>query len=220
MMRRARQRAAAALFAACVLANPWLAANPALHMLVQLPLLAIAGALAVPAGFQAGARWNAGGFASLIVAGFGATFWMIPRSIDAAVSDPAMIAIKFVALPVLGGFFAIGWRRAHALLKGAIKSQVISSAVIMAFLYGEAPARLCNNYLIDDQRQLATAFLWLACALAIAWVVPLLGPPTASTNGSRSREQHLPERPLKPIRVRFGRRDTPPSLARRGGRPA
>jgi hypothetical protein len=206
MRRRTLRLAAAALFAGCVLANPWLAAKPTLHMLVQLPLLAIAGAFVVPGDFQASARWNAGGFASLIIAALGATFWMIPRSIDAAVNDPAMTVIKFIALPVLGVFFAIGWRRAHALLKGAIKSQVISSAVIMAFLYGEAPARLCNNYLIDDQRQLATAFLWLACALAIVWVIPLFRAPKMPTAGCQGESRDSLKRKFHRNQVRVRRR--------------
>jgi hypothetical protein len=44
---------------------------------------------------------------------------------------------------------------------------------ILAFLYTHAPTRLCNVYLLDDQRLLGERFLYLALALAVIWALPL-----------------------------------------------
>lgn len=168
-----RIAAAGAIALACYGADPWLVADPVRHVALQLPLLGLAGWLVTPRTLGRQWRWADGGFAPLLLALFGVIFWMLPRSIDGAISDPWMMTAKFVTVPAVGAALRLGWPRAHPLLRGFVKTQTISMAGFMAFLFTYAPARLCNNYLIDDQWRLGHAFLWWAIALAIGWSAQL-----------------------------------------------
>lgn len=182
-----RTLAIVALLAFCLIGNTWLVVDPVRHVLVQLPLLGLVGWLVIPADLGQGWRWTEGGYAPLLVALFGIAYWMLPRVIDASVSDRAMMLGKFASLPAIGAAVALGWRRAHPLLRGFVKAQAISMAGFMAFLFTHSPARLCNNYLIADQWRLGESFLWLAIALAIAWSAPLFTVPAAKCQGAAVR---------------------------------
>ena len=190
--RSVRSRVIVALLAFCLLGNDWLVADPVRHVLVQLPLLALAGWLSFHGSAGQGWRWAEGGFAPLLFALFGIAWWMLPRVIDASVSEAGMMLVKFASLPAIGAAVALGWRRAHPLLRGFAKAQAISMAGFMAFLFTHSPARLCNNYLIADQWRLGEGFLWLAIVLAIAWSFPLFtGRAAKHPPASSQRIQHL-----------------------------
>lgn len=171
---RARHVAALAALVAALILRRTLEAALLTHVLVQLPLLALAGALVARDLIDPRAAWNRGGVAALLAAAFLAAFWMLPRSIDAAVTDAATEAAKFVMLPALGVALATGWARAAPLARAFLKAQAVSMCGVLAFLYTHAPVRLCNAYLIDAQEQLGLAFLLLAPALAALWIVPLV----------------------------------------------
>lgn len=86
------------------------------HMLVQIPLLVVAGALlasCVPAALRRKLdAFNANGFAGILAAGFVTSYWMLPRALDAALSDPLMELAKFCSLPLLVGLpLALSWPR-------------------------------------------------------------------------------------------------------------
>lgn len=172
--------AVAALFGFALVLREPLEGHPVTHVLVQMPALALVGALLAPPALGRGA-WNRGGVAALLTAIFAAAVWMLPRSIDAAVSDPLVDAAKFVTLPLLVGLpLAIGWRRAHPLLGAFLKAQALSMLGILAFLYTHAPVRICNSYLAEDQFQLGIGFLLVGITLALLWTAPLLvGEPPA-----------------------------------------
>ena len=167
------------LLGLCVLFRQTLEADPASHVLVQLPLLAISGGLFV-AGLGAGDLRRAEPLANALslVAVVAILFWMLPRYIDAALVDPAVEAAKFISIPLLaGGSFAFGWAKSHPFLRGFLKANAISMLGVLAFLYIHAPVRICNSYLVADQERLGFAFLMTAIGLAIAWAIPLFAPP-------------------------------------------
>lgn len=171
----ARLALAAALVGLAAAFRAPLEARAITHVLVQMPMLALAGALIAPLVPLGRGRWNAGGWACLIAAIGCLAIWMLPRSVDAALSDPRWEAAKFATLPLAFGLpLAAGWARAHPLLRGVAKAQSVSMAGVMAFLYTHAPDRLCNGYLIEDQRVLGWGFLALALGLAAAFVAPLV----------------------------------------------
>jgi hypothetical protein len=171
----ARLAWATGLIAIAALFHTPLEASPLTHMLVQLPVLALAGATIAPTLRLGQGNWNRGGWACLLTAGFGIAFWMLPRSIDAALGDMRWEIAKFLALPFLVGLpLAAGYARAHPLTRAVIKAQTISMLAVMAFLYTHAPMRLCNAYLAEDQYRLGIGFLALAFATAAAWIAPLL----------------------------------------------
>lgn len=165
----------AALMALAVAFRGPLEADPISHVLVQLPMLALAGALLPWPGGTG--DWSRGGWAALLVAIFAMAFWMLPRSIDAALAEPMTEVAKFVTVPLaIGLMLRLGWARAHPLLRGGLKAQALAMLGVLAFLYTHAPARLCNAYLADDQVRLGLGFLWVAIGLGLAWALPLFFP--------------------------------------------
>jgi len=154
------------------LVTAWLEATLLRHLLVQIPLLAVSGCLLASA---LGRRWsrrlgdyNAGGIPGLIVATSAVAFWMLPRSLDAALADPFMELAKFVSVPLLIGVpLASSWPKLHAIAKGFIWANLISMLVVLGWLYLAAPARLCSYYLLGEQQVLGWALLMLAAAVAV-----------------------------------------------------
>jgi hypothetical protein len=136
-----------------------LEATMSAQMLVQIPLLVAAGWLlshAVPAHVLARVeRWNHGGIAGLVLVGFVSTFWMLPRSLDAATSQPLMAAIKYLSVPMLIGLpFAVSWPRMGFVVRGVFLAEFVATCFRLGWVYLIAPIRLCNNYALNDQQRL------------------------------------------------------------------
>lgn len=177
---------AISLIAACAVFRVPLEADPVTHMLVQLPTLAWAGWLLADAALshrraRPVSDFNAGGVAGLLMVLFGIAFWMLPRSIDGALTSPAMEAAKFLTVPLLiGAPLRCSWSRAHPLLRGFLMSNALSMLGVLAWLYTAAPIRVCNSYLVSDQQRLGVAFLVVALGLALAWGGRLFFAPRAA----------------------------------------
>lgn len=148
------------------------------HMLVQLPMLVLAGYLI---GMSA-RNWtshfldacNRRGATGIALALPAAAFWMLPRWIDAALGSAAVEAAKFLTVPLLVGLpLALSARRLDCVTAGFLKANFISMALLLGWLYSAAPVRLCNSYLIDDQAMLGTAWLVIAGLAALLWSAPL-----------------------------------------------
>lgn len=172
---------AAALFALCVLFRTPLEQHMVTHVLVLLPALAAAGwyagrALADRWPGLVSRDWNAGGATGLLAALLTGAFWMLPRIFDWSLSEPLGEVAKFVSLPLLLGVpLALSWRRAPVLVRGFLKASAISMALTLAWVYVNAPVRLCTSYLTGQQEQLGIGFFWLAIILAVLWTAPALG---------------------------------------------
>jgi hypothetical protein len=152
-----------------------LEARMATHMLVQLPLLAIAGALLVhPLVPRLQARLqhvDGNGIATALVAVFASSYWMLPRALDAALSQPWVEFAKFVTLPLLvGGPVRLAIGRLSAVSVGFFLANVLSMWAAAGWLYRAFPARLCNYYLIEDQILAGSLLVLLATALAALWL--------------------------------------------------
>ena len=180
------------IFACAVLRTP-LEADPVPHMLLQLPLLAWAGWLLAdaisPIWPDAGlSRLNDNGIPGLLIVLFAIAFWMLPRSIDGALTSIPVEIAKFITVPLLIGLpLRWSWYRAPPLLRGVLKSNALSMLGVLAWLYSAAPVRVCNSYLVEDQKRLSIAFLSAAIALAILWSVRLFLPPAGATAGKRTK---------------------------------
>lgn len=97
-------------------------------------------------------------------------FWMLPRSLDMALANPAMEFAKFVSLPLLVGLpLALSWSRLPSIGRGFIAANLVSMLVVLGWLYLVSPMRLCNYYLLDQQRVLGWALLLLAAAVLVVW---------------------------------------------------
>jgi len=177
------------LFAVCFGFRTELESDPVLHVIVQLPMLGWAGWLLADAlsdrwGRSLFETYNTGGWAGLLVALVAIAFWMLPRSIDGALSSGEMELAKFISVPLLiGAPLRLSWRRAHPLLRGVLMANALSMLGVLAWLYTAAPVRICNSYLVGDQQRLGEAFIYVGVALAVVWCGRLfMGPsdPTAA----------------------------------------
>ena len=144
------------------------------HMVLQFPLLMGAGALLAaalpPRARMAVARWNAHGIAGLVwVAGVLAVL-MVPRVLDLALRDPAIEAAKVAVLLGAGAALRLSWRAAGGVVQGFFLGNVLPMTAVVGQLYIDAPLRLCNAYLLDDQARLGQWLIALAVLLALGWL--------------------------------------------------
>lgn len=152
------------------------------HMLVQLPLLALAGGLvarglALPKGWSA-AGYNADGVAGLLLATFALACWMLPRSLDAALTDLAAETAKFISLPLLvGALVAVSWPLAGPLVRGLVWAHLIAMLSTLGWVYQAAPVRLCIGYRLDQQESLGAALLATAALVALVLAIRALKGP-------------------------------------------
>ncbi|MEO5828976.1 MAG: hypothetical protein ABIQ36_00240 [Rhodanobacter sp.] len=172
---------AALLFVVLLLppSRGWLEGSMTLQMLLQIPLLIGIGYLlpaALPQRLVAGiARWNHHGINSLILASLAGMFWMLPRSLDASVSEPWIAIAKFVSVPLLIGLpLGLGWPRMGFVVRGVFLLELIATFFRLGWLYLASPIRLCNNYLLDDQQRLGEYMLVIGGLLLAAVVAKLL----------------------------------------------
>lgn len=165
-----------------VLATPvaraWLEETMSAHMLVQMPLLAALGAVAcrlLPERLQARLLDRAGGAIPCVTAAlFVSSYWMLPRALDAALSQPLAEAAKFASLPALVGLpLSLAWRRLSLIGRGFVWTNFFSMLAVLGWLYIAAPLRVCNNYLVDEQARAGWLMVELALALFAGWLAAL-----------------------------------------------
>lgn len=145
------------------------------QMLVQIPLLTVVGYLlraAVPQRITSGiAGWNHRGITGLVLASFALMFWMLPRSMDAAVTDSVIDLAKFVSVPLLVGLpLGMSWPRMSFVVRGVLLSEVIAMLFRLGWLYMVSPVRFCNSYLLGDQQRLGECMIAIGAAILL-WLI-------------------------------------------------
>ena len=148
------------------------------HVLVQLPLLIVLGywlGRTCSEWIEPWQRsWNGGGIAGVLSASFTIAFWMLPRWLDASISEPGIAVAKYLSLPLLAGLpLALSWPRLHQIARAVVKIELIAMLARLGWLYLISPDRLCNNYLLAGQIMLGQAFLLLAVVLSLFWLAPV-----------------------------------------------
>ena len=152
-----------------------LEASMSLHMLVQYPALMLAGALlgaALPKTIRARlSAWNALGISGLVACVLFLAVLMIPRVLDLALVDTRVEFAKVAALLFSGAVLRPSWRAAGLVVQAFFLGNILPMTIIVGTLYQDSPLRLCNAYRLDDQQRLGLALLWVAIAIAIAWLL-------------------------------------------------
>jgi hypothetical protein len=172
-----RQAAWAALALLGVLALPVarqaLEASMSAHMLLQYPLLALAGywlAADLPPLWRARLqRCNAHGITGLLASAMMLAILMIPRVLDLALVDGRIALAKALALVFCGAALRLSWRPAGLMLQGFYLGNVLPMMAVVGKLYASSPVRVCNAYLLDDQARLGQLLIWLSAGVALAW---------------------------------------------------
>jgi hypothetical protein len=144
------------------------------HMVVQIPLLALAGGLLAadlpPRWRERIAEWNQLGIAGTLLALIASSWWMVPRALDEALASPAMEIAKFVSLPLLvGAPLALSWRALGFIGRGFVLVNVLPMWAVVGWMYVVSPARLCNYYLVDQQVAAGTGLLLLAGLIGLTF---------------------------------------------------
>ena len=173
-----RHAAWAGLGLALLLASPplrsLLEARMASHMLLQFPLLMLAGAwlahAAPPALQRRLEAWNAHGIAGLTLAAGVLALSMVPRLLDLALTHRPTEAAKFTLLMLSGAALRLSWRAAGTVLQGFFLGNTLPMMGMAGWLYGDAPVRICNAYGFDDQQTVGLALSWTAAAIAAVWL--------------------------------------------------
>lgn len=143
-----------------------------LQMLVQFPLLALAGwSIAREAPERLDRRlapWDRGGVSGLLLASLTSMVWMLPRATDAVLDDPWVALAKFVSVPLMiGAAIALSWPRAGFVVRGVVLLELAATAFRLGWLYLISPVRLCSNYLLDDQQRLGTSLLAIGATIVL-----------------------------------------------------
>ncbi|WP_019623747.1 hypothetical protein [Thioalkalivibrio thiocyanoxidans] len=161
----------------------WLEASLIGHMLVQIPLLVLAGVLiarSLPEAWRVWAgRLDIYGLLGLLLVLFVVVYWLLPRNLDAAVLEAGAGWMKIVTLVLLAGIpLGLTAHRLPLLVRGVLWVKGTAMFFVMGWLYREAPDRLCNAYLLGEQLVLGNLMLGLG-AVSLAAILALLvfGPP-------------------------------------------
>jgi hypothetical protein len=145
------------------------------HMLIQIPLLILAGFLfgsAIASRLHSTIeRFDPHGIALVLVSVFAFGYWMLPRSLDAALATPGMELVKFLSLPLLVGLpVGICWSLLSTVTRGFTLANGIAMLGVLGWLYLVAPVRLCNYYLASEQIRVGQGLLLLATLVGVIWL--------------------------------------------------
>lgn len=152
------------------------------HMLVQIPMLLISGVAGgrclsemqnSPGLLRRPSAWNAHGLTGLLVFLLTTAYWMIPRALDSAVACAATEQAKMVSLFVAGFLLPASLTRANTILQLFFLGNFASMMAIVGMLYQDAPQRLCNFYLVDDQVWAGMGLVVLAIVIPLLWCLCL-----------------------------------------------
>ncbi len=145
-------------------------------MLVEFPSLVVAGCCAstfLPeATRRVIARCNAMSLVSYSLLLLVSSYWMVPAALDEALTSPTAYFARHVTWFAVGFLLAIPGHDTKAAVTAFFVGNLAWMTASAGWLYRETEARLCVNYLIDDQLLagggLITAALLLLVGLAWA----------------------------------------------------
>lgn len=135
------------------------------HMLLQMPLLA-------GLGYAAGLLWPRPRFrfASLELAAVffalgSLMFWMLPRSLDTAVTVAWVDQVMHITMIVTGWSLAIGLPRLPFHTKMAFGIYALAMVLTTGVVYATAVVPVCSRYTVQQQNEAGTLLLWIGGAL-------------------------------------------------------
>lgn len=155
----------------------------AIHMHMQMMLFIVTGMLMAPF-FQKRfprffEKWNSNGVPGILLFLVILGYWLLPRTMDEALSIPAVEIFKFISLPFLAGVpLRDSWGKLSNIGKNIIYVLLSVIFAVMAWLYIESPVQLCNNYLIIEQKTLGWGFVFLAVSIMVYFISTLVIDPS------------------------------------------
>jgi hypothetical protein len=139
----------------------WLEIDMTRHMLLEFPLLLIAGALV--------GRCNRLGLLGFVFASLVLTYWMIPAALDAALLDGWVAAGKYVSLVLSGVLLRSSFRMAPLPLQAFFVGNFAWMTATIGLIYQSAPQQLCLNYLPEAQWSAGEGVVAAAVIAGCTW---------------------------------------------------
>jgi hypothetical protein len=144
------------------------------HMVFQMPLLVLAGALTCLAlsprfGSRRLNNVNHFGLTGFMTAQIIIAYWMLPTAIDRAVVQPPFDAIKLVTLFVSGMLLYDAFKRAPAALQLFFIGYWVSMMSWLGTYFVTTDLRLCNAYSLQSQITTGWGLLVWGAALGGFW---------------------------------------------------
>ena len=153
----------------------WLEIDMARHMLVEFPLLLIAGAAIGSAlDERLGAqieRCNRMGLLGFVFASMTLAYWMIPAALDAALLNGWAAAGKYVSLLCSGVLLWRSFRVAPLPLQAFFVGNFAWMTATIGLIYQSLPQQLCLNYLPDAQSSAGRGLVTAAVIAGCTWCV-------------------------------------------------
>jgi hypothetical protein len=145
------------------------------HMLVQMPLLVLAGWLVAghwwarqpPALLE---RFNRFGLTGFIVTTLIAGYWMIPSTIDRAVVMLGTDMAKIITLWLCGAALRHSMQRAPLLVQVFFLGYTLPMMVWLGLYYATTDLRLCNAYSLESQLAAGKGLVVLGSAAGAVWL--------------------------------------------------
>jgi hypothetical protein len=172
-----RQALLAAVLSGAVilLFRSWLEADMARHMLIEFPLLLVAGlstAKALPERAVAFMmRFNRLGLAGFTFVSLTAAYWMIPVTLDRALLSGPAAAAKYTSLLAAGMLLPVSFPAAPLAMQTFFVGNWVWMTATVGLLYQNAPQQLCVNYLVGTQLSAGEGLVAAAVAIAGLWCV-------------------------------------------------
>ena len=146
------------------------------HMLVQMPLLVLSGAMAAAAWAPARElRWNRFGLTGFMLAQCILAYWMIPALVDRAVVMPSADATKIVSLGLAGAALRQGYRQAPAAVQLFFIGYGLPMMAWLGLYLASTDLRLCNAYSLSSQIHTGRGLVVLSLLAGAAWLAHLRG---------------------------------------------
>ena len=143
-----------------------------IHMHMQMPMLVIAGFFMAHLFQQRFAvffeKYNQNGMPGILLFIIIMGYWMLPRTMDEALSVQSVEIFKFISLPFLAGVpLRDSWNKLSKLWKNNLITLFTVMFLGLGWLYIQSNDQLCNNYLVIDQIILGWGFITMAICMVI-----------------------------------------------------
>ncbi len=165
------------------------------HMLVQMPLLVLAGACAAAVWTPARTlRWNRFGLTGFMLAQCIVAYWTIPALVDRAVVLPSADAVKLVTLWIAGAALNLGYRQAPPAVQLFFIGYGLPMMAWLGLYLASTDLRLCNAYSLQSQWRAGWGLIALASGLGVAWAVAVRHLPVTALESGLAKQTRAPGR--------------------------
>lgn len=176
----------ALLLIAAIVFRHALTSSMALHMIVHIPGILVAGVMAgyallarygvsekEPSGWawRQYRKYNGYGVPGLLLATLLGAYWMIPKALDQVLASAPADVLKFVVLFSVGVIMADSLKRSNTVIKLFFVGNFCWMMAVVGMMYQQDTSRLCNFYLLNDQQYAGIGLVILSIALPVLWLL-------------------------------------------------